>query len=148
MIEASSVFSGSRFVGTFAAAAGLLAAGWNALYIWILWHEGEGDLHRTHVRYLAASVALVALVLVLSFLLRSPTLRVASLAASAAALSGFAAIASFSIGILLVPAALLAWIALDRERSIEVGAPHPRAATTGFVVGATISIVFLLLWAA
>ena len=142
------MFSDSRLVGTFAAAAGVLAAGWNAFYIWILWHEGEGDLDRTHVRYLAASVGLAALVLVLTFLLRPGTLRIALLAAGAVALSGFAAIASFSIGILLVPAALLAWIALDRERSIESGAPHPRAATAGLVVGAAIPIVFLLLWAA
>jgi hypothetical protein len=139
--------SGRRSVGVLAAAAGLLAAVWNAFYLWILWHEGEGDLDRANVRYAAASVGLAALVLVLTFLLRSPSVRVAGLAAGALALSGFAVIASLSIGILLVPAALLAWVALDRERSIETGAPHPRAAAAGFVLGAAIPILFLLLLA-
>src|SRR4051812_47517181 len=145
MIRASSMLSGRRTVGALAAAAGLLAAAWNALYISILWHEGEGDLQRTDVRYLAAAVGIVAIVLAVTFLFRSPTVRVTTLAMSAAALTGIAVIASLSIGILLAPAALLAWLALGRERA--TGSTPPRAATWGFVIGAAIPLVFLLVLA-
>jgi hypothetical protein len=140
------MLSGRRTVGALAAAAGLLAAAWNALYISILWHEGEGDLQRADVRYLAASVGIVAIVLVVTFLFRSPTVRVTTLAMSAAALTGIAVIASLSIGILLAPAALLAWLALGRERA--AGSAPQRVATLGFVIGAAIPLVFLLVLAA
>jgi hypothetical protein len=134
-----------RSAGSLAAVAGLLAGAWNAFYLWILWQEGEGDLAEANVRYVAASVAAAAIVLVLAGRLRSPSVRAAALAASAAALSGFALLASLTIGVLLLPAVALAWLAVGREHEPAQERPHPRAAAAGVAIGLVIPLVFLLI---
>jgi hypothetical protein len=132
-----------RSEGAVAAGAGLLAAAWNAFYLWILWQEGEGDLAEYAARYVAVSVGAAAVVLLLTLWLRSRRVRMAALAASAAALTGFALLAALSIGILLAPAALLAWVALRKER--DAGSDrHRQAELAGIAVGLAIPVVFLL----
>jgi hypothetical protein len=143
-MRVSSMLSRLRSEGAVAAGAGLLAAAWNAFYLWILWQEGEGDLAETNVRYVAASVGAASLLLLLTLWLRSPSVRVAVLAASAAALTGFALLAAMSIGILLAPAAVLAWVALGKENGSSAERPHPRAKPIGIAVGLAIPAVFLL----
>jgi hypothetical protein len=125
-------------------AGGLLAAGWDALYLGVLWQEGEGDLGEARVRFLAASIAAAAVVLLLSSALPWGIIRAGGLAACAAALFGFAIIASLSLGIFLLPAAVLAFVA-----SREALAPLPsRTATkvslTGLAIGLSLPAVFLL----
>jgi hypothetical protein len=132
-----------RSEGAVAAGAGLLAAAWNAFYLWILWQEGESDLAEYAARYVAVSVGAAAVVLVLTLWLRSRRVRVVALAASAAALTGFALLAAMSIGILLAPAALLAWVALRKERDSGTERER-RAELAGIAVGLAIPVVFLL----
>jgi hypothetical protein len=133
-----------RSAGAFAPGAALLAVAWLALYLWILRQEGEGDLARANVRYLAASVGAAAVVLVLTGWVRSPSVRAAALAACAAALSGFVPLASLTIGVLLLPAVVLAWLAVSKVHEPGYEPPHPHAAAVGAALGAAIPIIFLL----
>src|SRR5688572_5206402 len=91
-------------------AGGLLAAGWDALYLWVLWQEQEGDsgdLGEPGVWFIAASIAAAAVVLLISSALPWGIIRAGGLAACAGALLGFAIIASLSLGVFLLPAAVL-----------------------------------------
>jgi hypothetical protein len=123
--------------------AGLLAAGWDALYLWILWQEEEGDLQEAGVRFLAASIATAALALVFSSALPWRVIRAGVLTACAATLLGFAIIASLSIGLFLLPAVALAFLA-SREALGQL--PSRTAAKTsliGAAMGLSLPAVFL-----
>jgi uncharacterized membrane protein YedE/YeeE len=133
-----------RSAGTVAACAGLFAGAWLAFYLWVLWQEGEGDLREANVHYVVASVGAAATVLALTGWLRSPSVRAGALAASAAALSGFALLAATTIGVLLLPAVALAWLAVSKEHEPTHERPHPQAAAAGVAIGIAIVIAFLL----
>jgi hypothetical protein len=95
-------------------AAGLLAAGWAALYLYVLWREQEGDtgdLDEAGVWFIVASVGAAAAFLLLSSAVPSRAVRAAGLLASGVGLLGYAILASLSIGIFLLPAAILALLA-------------------------------------
>ena len=128
-----------RVAGIATATAGLLAAAWTALYLWILWREGEGDLAEASVRFLATSVGGAAVLLVLATRVPSGNARATVLAACATALTGYALLAALSIGILLMPAAALAWLAFGREHATG------RQALLGAALGAALPLGFLLL---
>jgi hypothetical protein len=128
-----------RVAGIAAATAGLLAAAWTAFYLWILWREGEGDLAEASVRFLATSVGAAAVLLVLATHLSSGKARATALAACATALTCYALLAALSIGILLMPAAALAWLAFSREHATSW------EALLGAVLGAVFPLGFLLL---
>ena len=79
----------------------------DALYLSIIQGEGEGELTSGRVLFVAACVAGAALALV-SALFLAPRARGILLTAAAAMLGVWAVLGSFSIGLLLVPAAILA----------------------------------------
>lgn len=89
------------------AAANALAV--EALYAAILSSEGEGEL--TQGRTMLVSACLIgAAVGLCGGLVAGPKARAALYSAAAAFLAAWAVLGSFSIGLLLVPAAVLAWI--------------------------------------
>jgi len=79
----------------------------DALYIAIIQSEGEGELTSGRVLFVAACIAGAALALV-SALFLAPRERAILFTGAAAMLGVWAVLGSFSIGLLLVPAALLA----------------------------------------
>ena len=79
----------------------------DALYLAIIRSEGEGELTSGRVLFVAACVGGAALALV-SALFLAPRARAILFTAAAAMLGVWAVLGSFSIGLLLVPAALLA----------------------------------------
>lgn len=87
-------------------AAGIAVAV-DAFYLAIIQGEGEGELTSARVLFVAACVGGAALALV-SALFLAPRARAILLTAAAAMLGVWAVLGSFSIGLLLVPAAILA----------------------------------------
>jgi hypothetical protein len=127
-------------------AGGLLAAGWDALYLWVLWQEQEGDsgdLGEPGVWFIAVSIAAAAVVLLLSSALPWRIIRAGGLAACAGALLGFAIIASLSLGVFLLPAAVLAFLA-SREALAQVPSrTATKVSLTGLAIGLSLPAVFL-----
>ena len=82
----------------------------DALYLAIIQSEGEGELTSGRVLFVAACVGGAALALI-SALFLAPRVRAILLTAAAAMLGVWAVLGSFSIGLLLVPAAILAALA-------------------------------------
>jgi hypothetical protein len=124
-------------------AGDLLAAGWDALYLWVLWQEGEGDLGEAGVRFIAASIAAAAVVLLLSSALPWGIIRAGGLAACAAALLGFAIIASLSLGVFLLPAAVLAFVASRAALAQLPSRTATKVSLTGLAIGLSLPAVFL-----
>jgi hypothetical protein len=124
-------------------AGGLLAAGWDALYLGVLWQEGEGDLGEAGTRFLAASIAAAAVVLLLSSALPWGIIRAGGLAACAAALFGFAIIASLSLGIFLLPAAVLAFVASHEALAQLPSRTATKVSLTGLAIGLSLPALFL-----
>jgi hypothetical protein len=125
-------------------AAGFFAAGWDAVYLYVLWHEQEGDLGEAGVWFIAASVAAAALFLALAPAVPWKTVRAAGLVASAVGLLGFAIIAALSIGVFLLPAVVLAFVA---SSAALVSLPHDaasRARWSGLLVGLVFPAAFLV----
>jgi hypothetical protein len=85
----------------------------DALYLVIIQSEGEGELTSGRVLFVAACIGGAALVLVSSFFLQ-PKARAIALTGATAMLGVWAILGSFSIGLLLVPAAALAAVAAGR----------------------------------
>ena len=79
----------------------------DALYLAIIQSEGEGELTSGRVLFVAACVGSAALALISAQFL-APRGRAVLLTAAAAMLGVWAVLGSFSIGLLLVPAAVLA----------------------------------------
>ena len=79
----------------------------DALYLAIIQGEGEGELTSGRVLFVAACIAGAALALVSAVFL-APRERAILFTGAAAMLGVWALLGSFSIGLLLVPAALLA----------------------------------------
>ena len=94
------------------AAAGIALAV-DGLYLAIIQSEGEGELTSGRVLFVAACVGGAALALI-SALFLAPQARAIVLTAAAAMLGVWAVLGSFSIGLLLVPAAVLAAFAAGR----------------------------------
>jgi len=82
----------------------------DALYLAIIQSEGEGELTSGRVLFVAACVGGAALALISAQFL-APRGRAVFLTAAAAMLGVWAVLGSFSIGLLLVPAAVLAGFA-------------------------------------
>ena len=82
----------------------------DALYLAIIQSEGEGELTSGRVLFVAACVGGAALALI-SAQFFAPRGRAVLLTAAAAMLGVWAVLGSFSIGLLLVPAAVLAGFA-------------------------------------
>ena len=82
----------------------------DALYLAIIQSEGEGELTSGRVLFVAACVGGAALALISAQFL-APRGRAVLLTAAAAMLGAWAVLGSFSIGLLLVPAAVLAGFA-------------------------------------
>ena len=95
---------------------GTLALGVVAFYVAILAGEGEGDLRRSRPLFLVTLLGLSGLVLLFAWSASSPRVRYGALLTAALVLSGWAILGSLSIGILLVPSAVLAWLAALAER--------------------------------
>ncbi len=103
----------------------VFALAFDAFYVWVVQREGEGDLQRTDVRWIAGSIAVAAAVLLVSVAIQSPSVRTGLLAASAVILAAWAVVASLSVGILLLPAAALAFMALfDAVHDLPRGRPR------------------------
>jgi hypothetical protein len=101
---------------------GALALAVFGFYIAILSSEGEGELTRPAAQFLAAVLAASGLVLLGAWSLSSSRVRYGTLQTSAWVLSAWAILGSFSIGMLLVPSAILAWLAaLAEGRRLEQG---------------------------
>lgn len=95
------------------AAAGIALAV-DALYLAIIQSEGEGELTSGRVLFVAACVGGAALALISAVFL-APRARAIVLTAAAAMLGVWAVLGSFSIGLLLVPAAVLAAVAAGQS---------------------------------
>jgi hypothetical protein len=123
---------------------GLLAAGWDALYLWVLWQqEGHGDLEEAGVAFVAASIAAAALVLLFSPALPWRIIRAGCLAACAAALLAFAILASLILGLFLMPAAVLAFVASRDALAQLPSRDATKASLTGLAIGLSLPAVFL-----
>jgi hypothetical protein len=128
-------------------AAGFFAAGWDALYLYVIWAVQEGDTgngSEAGVWFIAASVAAAALFLALAPAVPWKTVRAAGLVASAVGLLGFAIIAALSIGVFLLPAVVLAFVA---SSAAVVSLPHDaasRARWSGLLVGLAFPAAFLV----
>jgi hypothetical protein len=133
--------SGLTFV--FPVSGGLLAAGWDALYLWVLWQEGEGDLGDAGVRFVAASIAAAALVLLFSSTLPWRIIRAGGLTACGAELFGFAILASLTLGLFLMPAAVLAFVASRDALAQLPSRDATKASLTGLAIGLSLPAVFL-----
>jgi hypothetical protein len=123
--------------------AGLLAAGWDALYLWVLWQQGEGDLRQAGVRFAAAAIAAAALVLLFSWALPWRTIRAGGLTACGAALLGFAILASLSLGLFLMPAVVLAFVASREALAQLPSRAATKASLIGLATGLSLPAVFL-----
>ena len=82
----------------------------DALYLAIIQSEGEGELTSSRVLFVAACVGGAAVALIAALFL-TPRAKAIVLTAAAAMLAVWAVLGSFSIGLLLVPAAILAGFA-------------------------------------
>jgi hypothetical protein len=82
----------------------------DALYLAIIHSEGEGELTSGRVLFVAGCIAGAALALICA-LFFAPRARAILFTGAAAMLCVWAVLGSFSIGLLLVPAALLAGFA-------------------------------------
>jgi len=82
----------------------------DALYLAIIQSEGEGELTSSRVLFVAACVGGAAVALIAALFL-TPRAKAIVLTAAAAMLGVWAVLGSFSIGLLLVPAAILAGFA-------------------------------------
>jgi len=134
--------SGLAFV--FPVSGGLLAAGWDALYLWVLWQqEGHGDLEEAGVAFVAASIAAAALVLLISSALPWRIIRAGGLTACGAALFGFAILASLTLGLFLMPAAVLAFFASRDALAQLPSRDATKASLTGLAIGLSLPAVFL-----
>jgi hypothetical protein len=98
----------ARYMYPIAAAAGALGVG--ALYLTIIWQEGEGELMSGRVLFVAGCLAAAALALTwgLAF---GPRGRAVLYAAAAAMLVVWTVLGALSIGLLLAPAAVFAVLA-------------------------------------
>jgi hypothetical protein len=85
----------------------------DGLYLAIIQNEGEGELTSGRVLFAAACVGGAALALVCALFLR-PKAQAILLTAAAAMLGVWAVLGSFSIGLLLVPPAVLAGYAAGK----------------------------------
>jgi hypothetical protein len=127
-------------------AAGLFAAGWDALYIYVLWWQEDdpGQVGQASVLFLSGTVAAAALFLASSSAIPSTHARAIGLIAAAVALAGFAVIGALSIGILLLPAVLLALYAASLADEGLSRTASSKARWTGFAVGLAFPAVFLV----
>jgi hypothetical protein len=96
-----------------AAAAALLAVAWVALYLAVLATEGEGDIRTAAALVLAGLLVVSAAALGIAAI-REP-FRLPVLVAAAAILTVLALLSAASLGLFLLPAAVLAWIAVSRS---------------------------------
>jgi hypothetical protein len=101
---------GSRARPWFPLAGALGALGVAALYLTIIWQEGEGELTSGRVVFVAACLGAAAMALAWGSLF-GPRARAVLFAAAAAVLVVWTLLGAFSIGILLAPAAVFAAIA-------------------------------------
>jgi hypothetical protein len=122
---------------------GLLAAGWDALYLWVLRQQGENDLGEASVRFVAASIAAAALVLLFSSALPWRIIRAGGLTACAVALLSYAILASLSLGLFLMPAAVLAFVASREALAQLPSRAATKASLTGLAIGLSLPAVFL-----
>jgi hypothetical protein len=88
----------------------------DALYLVIIWGEGEGELTSGRVLFVAGCLAAAALALMLG-LSFGPRARAVLFTAATATLAVWAVLGAFSIGLLLVPAVLLAALATGKVNS-------------------------------
>jgi hypothetical protein len=95
--------------------AAVLAAAVDGIYLAIIASEGEGQL--TSLAVLVIAAALGAAALALGVAARPAPFRFPLLVGSAAVLAVLTVLGAASIGVLLLPAAVLAWIAVVRARS-------------------------------
>jgi hypothetical protein len=100
--------SQARYMYPIAAAAGALGVG--ALYLTIIWQEGEGELTSGRVLFVAGCLAAAALALAWG-LVFGPRGRAVLYAAAAAMLVVWTLLGALSIGLLLAPAAVFAVLA-------------------------------------
>jgi hypothetical protein len=100
--------SQARYMYPIAAAAGALGVG--ALYLTIIWQEGEGELTSGRVLFVAGCLAAAALALTWG-LVFGPRGRAVLYAAAAAMLVVWTLLGALSIGLLLAPAAVFAVLA-------------------------------------
>jgi len=105
----------ARYVYPLAAAACALGVG--ALYLTILWQEGEGELTSGRVLFVAGCLAVSALALTWG-LACGPRARAILFAAAASILVVWTLLGALSIGLLLSPAAVFAVLAAS---SVESG---------------------------
>lgn len=117
---------------------GLLAAGWDALYLYVLWQRQEGDtgdLAEAGVWFIAASVVAAAVFLMLSPAVPSRTVRAAGLIASGVGLLGFAILGALSIGFFLLPPVFLAFFASSSAFASLPRHAASRASWSGLLIG-------------
>jgi hypothetical protein len=101
-----------------AVGGGILLAGVDAVYLVIVASEGEGELGSARVLFVAGSLACAALAAVAGGLLRDQARRGLLLAFATAVVLAWAWLALFSIGLLILIAAVP--IAFAALRSLEV----------------------------
>ena len=97
----------------YALCAAAIALAVDALYLVIIWQEGEGELSSGRVLFVAACVAGAAAALVWGVTLGGRA-RAILFAAAAAMLVVWTFLGAFSIGILLAPGAVFAVLAATR----------------------------------
>jgi hypothetical protein len=100
-------FARTEWLATAAAALALLV---DVLYLLIIHSQGDEDFRTARVGFVAGCIAAAALVLVLGSI-TTPKVQAGLFAAATALLAAWALVGIFSIGLLLVPAAVMAGLA-------------------------------------
>ncbi|HVD65618.1 MAG TPA: hypothetical protein VNB65_01865 [Gaiellaceae bacterium] len=88
----------------------------DALYLVIIWNEGEGELTSGRVLFVAGCLAAAALALTWGLVL-GPRIRAVLFTAATATLAVWMVLGAFSIGLLLVPAVVFAALATGKVNS-------------------------------
>jgi NADH:ubiquinone oxidoreductase subunit K len=115
---------GSRSLAALGGA--VFALSFDAYWVWVVERESG-----PRTAAIAASIAAAAALLIASVVVSSPSTRAGLLTASAVTLSAWAVIASLSVGVLLLPAAALALIALSDARRHAPRGPAQLALAIG-----------------
>jgi hypothetical protein len=112
--------------------AAALVAAVDVAYLLAINAEDEGQLSSSRVRFVAGSLAAVAVCCVVGAVVRPAILKLALLAAAGFMLLLFTFLALFSIGILLViPTVLALWAASRAAVSVPGAQPYAVTATAG-----------------
>jgi len=124
-------------VGWLGLTSGILTLGTNALYLFVIWREGDPSMGR--VAFVATTIAALGVIVLVGWHQRRPTMLVAA----AGGLMVLGVLGIFSIGLILLVAAILALLAAMLDHgSVSIPAVLLRflASLLAFAAVATVGV--------